>query len=138
MSMAKVEQILEDAKWGFLSTCAEGHPRVRPMVFVLREDGMLWSSTYRQSGKMRELEHNPRVEICWLDSEFVQLRIEGVVDTTGGPEQKRALLEANPKVRNHFPDEHDPKFVHLAIRPTRIEYKPAGFGEYEVVFPPSE
>lgn len=135
MSMEKVREIMTDAKWGYLATCDGGQPRVRPMTFVLREDGTLWSSTYRQSGKMREIEKNPRVEIAWMDSGYVQVRIAGTVDTSGGVEEKRALLEANPSVRNHFPDEHDPKFVHLCIRPTRIEYKPSGFSDYLVILP---
>lgn len=135
MSMEKVHEILNNANWGFLATCVDGQPRIRPMVFIARKDGTLWSSTYRESGKVREFEANPRVEICWLDSGFVQLRIEGVVDLSGGEAEKRALLEANPKVRNHFENERDPKFVHVAIRPTRIEWKPAGFGEYTVELP---
>ena len=133
MSMEKVQEIMKDAGWGYIASCDEGQPRVRPMLFVLRDDGSLWSSTYRQSGKVKEFEKNPKVEICWLDTQRVQLRIEGIVDLSGGAQEKRALLEVNPKVRNHFPDEHDPKFVHVCVRPTRIEYKPAGFGEYTVV-----
>jgi general stress protein 26 len=105
------------------------------MAFVVREGGVLWSSTYRMSGKVAELEQNKQVEVCFVNRLKIQVRITGVLDLTGGEDKKRALLEVNPKVGRHFDDEHDPKFVHLEIRPTRIVWKPPGFSEYREVTP---
>ncbi len=133
MSMEKVRNIIAGARVGYLATCVDGQPRVRPMSCVLMDDGRLWSSTYEVSGKVAEFTANEKVEVCFLDLGFVQVRIEGVVSLEGGPEEKKRLLELNPKVANHFADEHDEKFVHIEIRPTRIRYKPAGFSEYEEV-----
>lgn len=131
--MEKVRQILAQASHGMLATCVGGQPRVRPMAFVLREDGCLWSSTYDVSGKMREWAENPLVEVCFVDGQANQVRIEGVVDTSGGEESKRELLRLNPRVGKHFQDEQDPKFVHVTVRPTRIRWKPPGFSEYREV-----
>lgn len=133
MSMDKVRKIIAGARVGYLATCVDGQPRVRPMSCVLMEDGRLWSSTYGVSGKVAELEANEKVEVCFLDLGFVQVRIEGVVSLAGGPEQKKRLLALNPKVANHFADEMDEKFVHIEIQPTRIRFKPSGFSEYEEV-----
>jgi uncharacterized pyridoxamine 5'-phosphate oxidase family protein len=133
MSMERVREIIEGAGYGVLATSVDGQPRVRPLAFVMLEDGRLWSSTFRESGKVRELERNGRVEICFVDAKRMQVRIEGVLVTTGGTEAKRRLLELNPKVRKHFPDEHDEKFVHLEVRPTRIRWKTTGFNEYHDV-----
>jgi uncharacterized pyridoxamine 5'-phosphate oxidase family protein len=133
MSMQKVREIVESTMIGYLATSVDGQPRVRPLSFMLREDGKLWSSTYRQSGKIAEFEQNPKVEICFMDSGYVQLRIAGTVDLTGGADKKKELLRINPKVKNHFPDENDPKYVHIEITPTSIRYKATGFGEYTEV-----
>ncbi len=133
MSMKRVRQIIQDARVGCLATCAGGQPRVRPMSCVLMEDGRLWSSTYRVSGKVAEFEQNDKVEICFMDAGLVQVRIAGVVDISGGEDKKRRLLEINPKVRNHFADENDSKFVHIEIRPVSIRWKKAGFSEYSDV-----
>ncbi|HNS98235.1 MAG TPA: pyridoxamine 5'-phosphate oxidase family protein [Polyangiaceae bacterium] len=124
-------EIIERAPYGSLATYANGHPRVRPMAFVLLDDGRLWSSTYHCSGKFLELQTNPHVEICFVDDRKLHVRIEGIVSLDGGPEKKRELLERNPKVRRHFPDELDPKFVHIEVRPSRIRWKKMGFCEYE-------
>ena len=133
MSMEKVAEIIASAGHGAMATCLAGRPRVRPMAFILRPDGCLWSSTYRQSGKVREWEADPHVEICFVDDRKNQVRVEGLVDLGGGEAEKRALLEANPKVGRHFSDETDPRFVHVAVRPTRVRWKPPGFCEYQEV-----
>ncbi len=134
MSIEKAKEIIADAGGiGNLATCAGGQPRVRPMTFVVMPDLKLWSSTYRQSGKMKEFVENDRVEISFTDSKKVHLRVEGIVDTSGGPEKKKRLLELNPRVRGHFPDENDAKFVHIEIVPTSVRWTEPGFGEYEKV-----
>jgi general stress protein 26 len=137
MSLQKVRAIIESAEYGALATSVDGQPRVRPMAFIMLEDGRLWSSTFRQSGKVRELQSNQRVEVCFVDASKIQVRIEGFLSTEGGPDARRKLLELNPKVRRHFPDEHDKKFVHLEVVPTRIRWKPTGFNEYNEVALPS-
>ncbi len=134
MNIEKAKAIIADAgRIGDLATCAGGQPRVRPMTVVVMDDLKLWSSIYRQSGKMKEFAENPRVEICFTDSKKVHLRIEGTIDTSGGTEKKKRLLELNPNVRGHFPDENDPKFVHLEIVPTLVRWTEPGFGEYHQV-----
>jgi len=133
MSLEKVRSIIARHPVGFLASCQEGRPRVRPMSFVWVEPGLLWSSTYRQSGKVAELEHNQQVEICFLDDDLVQVRISGRASLGGGEREKTRLLELNPKVGRHFLDARDPKFVHVEIRPMSIRHKPTGFCEYTEV-----
>ncbi len=131
MSIEKARQIIAEAGGiGDLATCVDGQPRIRPMTVVVMDDLKLWSSTYRQSGKMKEFAENNRVEICFTGAKKVHLRIEGTIDTSGGAEKKKRLLELNPNVRGHFPDENDPKFVHLEIVPTSVRWTEPGFGEY--------
>ncbi|MDX9722504.1 MAG: pyridoxamine 5'-phosphate oxidase family protein [Myxococcota bacterium] len=133
MSMRRVREIIKDAGYGLLASSIDGQPRLRPHAFVLLDDGRLWTSTWACSGKVRELELNPLVELCFVDSNKVQLRIEGRAVLSGGPDKKRELLELNPRVGRHFKDENDPNYVHIEIIPSRIRFKPAGFGEYQEV-----
>jgi general stress protein 26 len=103
------------------------------MAFIMLDDGRLWSSTYDVAGKCEELRQNPKVEVCFVDDRKLQVRIEGIVSLDGGADEKRRLLALNPKVGRHFADERDEKFVHVAIKPTRVRWKRLGFCEYEVV-----
>jgi len=133
MTTNEAREIIRGAGYGMLATDVEGQPRVRPMAFVVTDDFRLLSSTFRRSGKARELAQNPRVEICFMDGRKYQLRVEGRADVSGGPEKKRELLALNPHVKKHFKDEHDPEFVLIEIIPTRVRWMPPGFGEYRPV-----
>ena len=136
MTLDLVRSIIETSPYGTLATTVEQQPHVRPMAFGLLGDGRLGSSTCRVSGKVRELEHNARVEVCFVSKDNRQVRIEGRLDISGGPDKKRKLLELNPRVKRHFADENDAKFVHLEVVPTRIRWKGMGFCEYnEVALP---
>ena len=133
MSLQKVREIIENSLYGSLATSIDGQPHVRPMAFIMLEDGRLWSSTYRCSGKIAELENNERVEICFVDKNRLHLRIEGILDLTGDSTKKDELLRLNPKVKKHFSGGDDPNFVHLEVRPIAMKYKPMGFCEYTKV-----
>jgi len=82
------------------------------------------------SGKVKEFEQNSRVEICWVDSNKNQLRVEGILDMSGGVEKKRKLFELHPGMRGLFKDEHDPRLVHVEVVPTNTRWKEHSFGEY--------
>ncbi len=128
--MSRAREIVADAGYGVLATCDEGHPRLRPMAFVVTDEGKLWSSTYDISGKVAELRHNANVEICFVDSHKNHLRVSGTVDLSGGPDKKARLLELNPKVGRHFSGGDDPTYVLVEVTPTRVRWTEPGFGEY--------
>lgn len=133
MSMDKIRQIVEDAPYGALATLDGKQPRVRPMAWLMLEDGRFWSSTYRSSGKVAEMESDALVEICFVNSKKVHARITGRVSLAGGPDKKEELLRRNPKVGRHFSGGDDEKFVHIEVVPTRMEWTEPGFGPYHVV-----
>lgn len=133
MATDEAREIIRGAGYGMMATDTGGQPRVRPMACAVTDDFRLLSSTFRRSGKVKELEQNGRVEVCFLDSRKYQLRVEGRADITGGPDKKRELLGLNPHVRKHFKDEFDPEFVLIEIVPTRIRWMPPGFGEYREI-----
>ncbi len=129
----KVYEIVKSAGSCQMATCVDGQPRVRPMKFVVTEDFKFWCTTVNISGKVKELEKNPKVELCWVDKEGNHLRVEGTADMSGGVEKKRKLLELHPGARGLFADEYDPKLVHVEVVPTLVRWKTHSFGEYNVV-----
>ena len=133
MSLAKVREIISNSRYGSLATCKDGQPRVRPMAFIMLDDGRLWSSTYQCSGKMDEFRANDKAEVSFVDKQKTHLRITGTIDISGDAAKKDELLKLNPKVGKHFSGGDDPNFVHIEIRPTKIRYKTSGFNEYIIV-----
>ncbi len=133
MSREKVREIVVSAGYCQMATSVDGRPRVRPMKFVVTEDFKFWCSTFDISGKVRELHQNDRVELCWVDDRKNQLRVEGTVDLTGGPDLKRKLLDLHPGAKGLFADENDPHLVLIQVEPTRVRWKEHSFGEYHEV-----
>ena len=133
MSREKIRKIVEDADYCQMATSVDGHARVRPMKFVVTEDFKFWCSTVNISGKVQELMDNPKVELCWVDSQKNQVRVAGIADISGGIEKKRKLLELHPGAKGLFSDEKDPKLVHVEVVPTRVRWKKHSFGEYNEV-----
>ncbi|MFA7567920.1 MAG: pyridoxamine 5'-phosphate oxidase family protein [Alkalispirochaeta sp.] len=133
MSREKVRKIVEDAGYCQMATVVDGQPRVRPMKFVVTDDFKFWCSTVNVSGKVKELQQDGRVELCWVDSQRNHLRVTGVADITGGTEKKRELLRLHPGAKGLFDDENDPSLVHVEVVPTRVRWKVHSFGEYNEV-----
>ena len=130
MSLKDVKSIIEKSMYGFLATCDDGQPRLRPMAFIVHESGNLWSSTYKCSGKVEECTNNTKVEVCFTDSQKRHLRIEGTITLSENSELKAELLRLNPKVGRHFTGGDDPVYLHMEVKPLRIRWKTAGFSEY--------
>jgi general stress protein 26 len=130
MALKDIKSIFEKSTYGILATCENGQPKLRPMAFIVHENGNLWSSTYKCSGKVKECTTNSRVEVCFTDTQKRHLRIEGIITLSEDSELKEELLKLNPKVGRHFTGGDDPSYLHIEIKPVRIRWKPAGFSEY--------
>jgi uncharacterized pyridoxamine 5'-phosphate oxidase family protein len=133
MSQEKAREIIEKAGHCYAATAVDNQPRVRAMKFVVTEDFKFWASTVNTSGKVKEFEQNPKVELLWVAPDRTELRVEGRADLTGGEEKKRRLFELHPGMKGLFKDEHDPKLVHIEVVPTNVRWKEGGFAEYRQV-----
>lgn len=133
MSREIIRKIVTDAGYCQMATSVDGQARVRPMKFVITEDFKFWCSTVNISGKVQELIDNPKVELCWVDSQKNHVRVTGSADVSGGIEKKRKLLELHPGARGLFSNEEDPKLVHVEVVPSRVRWKKHSFGEYNEV-----
>jgi uncharacterized pyridoxamine 5'-phosphate oxidase family protein len=133
MSQEKAREIVKGARSCFLATAVDNQPRVRPMKFVVTDDFRFWASTVNISGKVKELEQNPKVELEWVTPEGTELRVEGIADISGGAEKKRKLFELHPGMRGLFKDENDPKLIHVEVVPTYARWKEGGFAEYREI-----
>lgn len=136
--MDTYKEIITTTKIGYLASLDGDQPRVRTMSFAWCPDnnGRLLSSTYKISGKAKEFKNHDKIEICFDASDFRQLRVEGIIDITGGTEKKKQMLEIHSDARNHFKDEYDENLLHLEIIPVRVRWKESGFKDYkDVVLP---
>ena len=117
------EGTIASAKFPQIATVdPEGQPRLRP-VSPVRTDGFtIYVANLRSYGKTAEIEANPRVELCYLDSEHNQVRITGVAEVV----EDRALLDdiwaSNPLLKHYLGTPDNPELIIYKIKPNRVRY----------------
>ena len=109
-------------RFPYLATIDQDQPRLRP-VSPVRTDGFtVYIANLRSYHKTVEIEANPKVELCYLDSEHNQVRITGTADVV----TDRALLEeiwdANPLLRQYLGSLDNPELILYRVTPTRVRY----------------
>jgi len=115
--------VIRRAKFPFFATVDEsGQPRVRP-VSPVRVDGFtIYVANLRSYHKTKEIEANPKVELCYLDDSHDQVRITGVAEIL----TDRALLEeiwtSNPLLRQYLGTPDNPELIIYRIRPERVRF----------------
>jgi len=103
--MQKVYEFLKEARTYYLATVEGDQPRVRPFGTALIYDGKLYIQTGKIKPVSKQLEANPKAEICAMkDGEW--LRVAGELIRDDSIEAKKAMLDANPHLRSMY-DEND-------------------------------
>lgn len=123
------------AKFPMLATMDADQPRLRP-VSPVRTDGFtVYVANLRSYGKTRELEANPKAELCYTDDHHHQVRITARAEIV----TDRALLEeiwnSNPLLRAYLGSIDNPELIIYRFVPSRVRYMKEWALEYfEVPF----
>lgn len=110
------------AKFPMLATMDGDQPRLRP-VSPVRTDGFtVYVANLRRYGKTRELEANPKAELCYTDDNHHQVRITARAEIV----TDRALLEeiwdANSLLRAYLGSIDNPELIIYRFVPNRVRY----------------
>jgi general stress protein 26 len=110
------------AKFPMLATCADGHPRVRP-VSPVRTDGFtVFIANLRGYAKTAEIAANPNVELAYLDSEHDQVRITGTAEIVTDRATLESIWNANPLLRSYLGSLDNPDLIIYRVSPTRVRF----------------
>lgn len=77
MTISDVARYLDSIGVQFMATIGlDGKPKVRPMQYMVLEDGKLWFCTNSQKEVYAELQANPAIELCGcrLEKDEIQTR----------------------------------------------------------------
>lgn len=110
------------AKFPMLASMDGDQPRLRP-VSPVRTDGFtVYVANLRRYGKTRELEANPKAELCYTDDAHNQVRITAHAEIV----TDRALLEeiwnSNPLLRAYLGSIDNPELIIYRFVPNRVRY----------------
>ena len=89
----------------YLATVEWDQPRVRPFGTVNIFEGKLYIQTGKSKNVSRQIQVNPKVELCWFyDGEWIRVSWELVRDER--VEAKKSMLDRYPELRGMY-DEND-------------------------------
>jgi general stress protein 26 len=97
-------------------------PRLRPVSPVKTAGFTVYVANLRNYHKTTEIEANPKVELCYLDDHYDQVRITGVAEVVTKGNILQEIWDANPLLRQYLGDEDNPQLIVYRIRPTRVRF----------------
>lgn len=115
-------QVMEAAKFPMLATVDGDQPRLRPVSPVRVNGFTVYIANLRNYGKTAEIAANPRVELCYLDSNHDQVRITGTAETVTEPEILAEIWTANPLLRRYLGTPDNPALIIYRICPQRVRF----------------
>ena len=87
------------ARFPMLASMDGDQPRVRP-ISPLKTDGfVVYFASLRSYHKTGELEHNPKVELCYMDEHHDQVRITGVCELVRDQKVRQEIWDSSPLLR---------------------------------------
>lgn len=104
--MQRVYDFLKKCGTYYLATVDGDQPRVRPFGTVDIFEGKLYIQTGKSKDVSRQLQADPKAEICAFDGER-WLRVSGQLVRDDRKEAKKHMLDNYPSLRSMYSEEDD-------------------------------
>ena len=105
--MQEIYDFLKSCGTYYLATIDKDQPRVRPFGTVDIFEGRLYIQTGKSKQVSKEMQANPKIEICALDGETRWLRISATVVRDDRVEAKKHMLDGYPNLQAMYSAEDD-------------------------------
>jgi len=113
---------MKAARFPQLASLDGDQPRLRP-VSPVRTDGFtVYVANLRRYHKTEEIAANPKVELCYLDADHNQVRIEGLARIEDDRARLQEIWEDNPLLRQFLGSMNHSELIVYRIDPTRVRY----------------
>lgn len=117
-----VRATMKSAKFPMLATCDGEQPRLRP-VSPVRTDGFtVYVANLRRYGKTKELEINPKAELCYTDDDHHQVRITATAEVVTERPLLQEIWDASPLLRAYLGTLDNPELIVYRFVPNRVRY----------------
>lgn len=103
--MEEVYNFIKGSGYYFIATTEGDQPRVRPFGTIHIFEGKLYIQTGHKKNVAKQIEANPKVEICAYNGKE-WARVEAVLVEDPRIEAKKSMLDAYPNLRSMY-DEND-------------------------------
>ena len=99
--MEEVQEFLKNAGVYYLATVEGEEPRVRPFGTAEIFEGKLYIQTGKSKKESKQIETNPKVEICAF-KDGTWLRLSGELVRDERVEAKQDMLDKNPELKSMY------------------------------------
>jgi general stress protein 26 len=89
----------------------------------VRTDGfVVYVANLRRYGKTREIEANPKAELCYMDDDHNQVRITATAEIVTDRPLLEEIWNSNPLLRSYLGSLDNPEFILYRFTPNRVRY----------------
>ena len=110
------------AKFPQLATIDGDQARLRPVSPVKTDGFTVYVANLRFYSKTKEIEANPKVELCYMEGGHDQVRITGTAEILADRPLLEEIWEANPLMQHFLKTIDNPDLIVYRIVPSRVRY----------------
>jgi general stress protein 26 len=121
MTKEEVIDLIKDAGYGVLASLEGNTPKARPMMPYLTDEGDLLLAVLSHSRTIKQIEQNPRVELCFIDRKMCFARLTGIAKLSQDLDKKQTVWNNIPMLRQYFGGPQDANFVLIEINTESVE-----------------
>lgn len=118
----KVIEFLKNAKVFYSATVDRDQPHVRPLGFVMEYNGELAFYSDKRKNIYKQLQVNPKMEICAIDEKMNTLRIECSAKFITTEDSQKAAIESFPMLSKMGYSVGDGVFEIYTIENPKLSY----------------
>ena len=115
-------ECMDDAKFPVLATVGNNQPRVRPVSPVKTERFTVYVANLKKYGKTKEIEDNPRVELCYTAMNHDQVRITGLAEPLSDKDSIMEIWNSNALLRKFLVSPDNPELIIYRITPNHVRF----------------
>ena len=126
-------EVIAKDRFPYLATIDGDQPRLRPVSPVWTDGFTVYVANLRRYGKTKEIEANPKVELCYLADNHDQVRITGRAEVVADREILQEIWDANPLMQQYLGSLENPELIVYRIIPNRVRFMREWALEYHEV-----
>jgi len=116
------QKVIQQAKFPMMATMEEDQPRVRPVSPVKVDGFTIYIANLRSYDKTKQLESNPKIELCYLDKEHNQVRITGHAEVVSDRTLLQEIWDSNRLLEHYLGSIDNPELIVYRVVPNLVRY----------------
>ncbi|MBG86310.1 MAG: pyridoxamine 5-phosphate oxidase [Verrucomicrobiales bacterium] len=116
------QAVIRSEKFPMLASIDGDQPRLRP-VSPVRTDGFtIFIANLARYHKTVEIDANPKVELCYMDSNHDQVRITGLAEVLSDRKLLEEIWASNALLRQYLRSPDNPELIIYRVVPSAVRF----------------